>query len=159
MLCKLVTALRDFVYNPAHRFRGWLKTLVENEVRSLYRQRGRRPGDRGSAHPIAQRRLDEIPTRDPIAELVEQLDGTLARDLRDAEEITRRVQERVEPHTWQAFWLTAIGKESGRDVADRLGLKVAAVYMAKRRVGQMLRAEAERLQAVQREGASDDSLS
>ena len=68
VLCKLVTALRDFVYNPAHRFRGWLKTLVENEVRSLYRQRGRRPGDRGSAHPLAQRRLDEIPTRDPIAE-------------------------------------------------------------------------------------------
>jgi RNA polymerase sigma-70 factor (ECF subfamily) len=152
VLCKLVIALRDFVYDPAHRFRGWLKTLVENEVRSLYRQRRRRPGDRGSAHPLAQRRLDEIPTHDPIAELVEQLDDTLARDLRDAEEITRRVQERVEPHTWQAFWLTAVGKESGCDVADRLRMKIAAVYMAKRRVGQMLRDEAERLPAVQREG-------
>src|SRR5947208_1855239 len=63
----------------------------------------------------------------------------------DAEEISRCVRARVEPNTWQAFWLTAVGKESGRDVADRLGLTVAAVYMAKRRVGKMLRAEAERL--------------
>ena len=45
VLAKLVIALRDFVYDPAHRFRGWLKTLVENEVRDLYRQRARRPGD------------------------------------------------------------------------------------------------------------------
>src|SRR5262249_58986846 len=50
---KLVTALRDFVYDPAHRFRGWLKTLVENEVRGLYRQPARRPADRGSGHPPA----------------------------------------------------------------------------------------------------------
>ena len=44
VLCKLVTALREFVYDPAHRFRGWLKTLVENEVRGLYRQRDGRQG-------------------------------------------------------------------------------------------------------------------
>src|SRR5438552_1018276 len=51
VLSKLVTALRDFVYDPAGRFRGWLKRVVENEVRSFYRQRARRPGDRGSGHP------------------------------------------------------------------------------------------------------------
>jgi RNA polymerase sigma-70 factor (ECF subfamily) len=149
VLSKLVTALRDFVYDPAHRFRGWLKTVVGNEVRSLYRQRARRPGDRGSGHPLVHRKLAELPTP-PIAELVEQLDNTLARDLHDAEEVTRRVQGRVETHTWQAFWLTAVREESGRDVAGQLGMTVAAVYMAKRRVGQMLRAEAERLQADQR---------
>src|SRR5262245_64439447 len=31
VLSKLVTALRDFDYDPARRFRGWLKTVVENE--------------------------------------------------------------------------------------------------------------------------------
>jgi RNA polymerase sigma-70 factor (ECF subfamily) len=152
VLSKLVTALRDFVYDPTHRFRGWLKTVVGNEVRSLYRQRARRPGDRGSGHRLVHRKLAELPTPDPIAELVEQLDNTLARDLHDAEEVTRRVQARVETHTWQAFWLTAVCQESGRDVAGRLGMTVAAVYMAKRRVGQMLRAEAERLQADRRQG-------
>ena len=152
VLCKLVTALREFVYDPAHRFRGWLKTLVENEVRGLYRQRARRRGDQGSGHPLAHRQLDELPAADPVAELVNQLDDTLARDLRDAEEVTRRVQARVQPGTWQAFWLTTVGGESGRAVAARLGLTVAAVYVAKRRVSQMLRDEAERLQATAREG-------
>jgi RNA polymerase sigma-70 factor (ECF subfamily) len=152
VLSKLVTALRDFVYDPARRFRGWLKTLVENEVRSLYRQRARRPGDRGSGHPIVHRQLVERPAPDRIAELVEQLDQTLVRDLRDAEEVTRRVRARVEAHTWQAFWRTAVGGESGRDVAGRLGMTVAAVHVAKRRVGQMLRAEAGRLHAAPREG-------
>src|SRR5262249_20909045 len=150
VLSKLVTALRDFVYDPARRFRGWLKTVVENQVHSLYRQWARRPGDRGRGHPLVHRRLAELPTPDAIAGVVEQLDDTLARDLRHAEEVTRRVRARVEPSTWQAFWLTAIGTESGRAVAARLGLTVAAVHMAKRRVGQMLRAEAERLQAARR---------
>ena len=112
-----------------------------------------RSGDRGSGHPHVHRLLAELQTPDAIDDLVEQLDDTLARDLCVAEEVTRRVQARVEPNTWQAFWLTAVGKESGRDVADRLGMTVAAVHMAKRRVGQMLRAEAERLPATrQRKG-------
>ena len=108
------------------------------------------PGDRGSGHPLAYRRLAELQTPDAFDELIEQLDDTLARDLRHAEEVTRCVRPRVKPSTWQAFWLTAVGGESGQAVADRLGLTVAAVHMAKRRVGQMLRAEAERLQAAQR---------
>jgi RNA polymerase sigma-70 factor (ECF subfamily) len=150
VLSRLVTALRDFVYDPAQRFRGWLKTVVENEVRGLYRQRARRPGDRGSGHPLVHQQLTELPAPDPITELINQLDDTLACDLRDADEITRRVRARVEPHTWQAFWRTAVGGESGRDVADRLGMTVAAVYVAKRRVGQMLDAEARKLQATRR---------
>jgi RNA polymerase sigma-70 factor (ECF subfamily) len=151
VLLKLVTALRDFVYDPAYRFRGWLKTVVENEVRNFYRALARRPGDRGSGHPLIHRRLTELPAPDPIKDLVEQLDDTLARDLREAEEVLRRVRARIEPNTWQAFWLTAVGKQSGREVAGRLGMTVAAVYMAKRRVGQLLRAEAEKL-TVTRQG-------
>jgi RNA polymerase sigma-70 factor (ECF subfamily) len=150
VLSKLVTALQDFAYDPAHRFRGWLKTVVANEVRCLNRQRARRPGDRGSGHPLVARRLTELPAPDPITELIDQLDDTLACDLRHAEEVTRRVRARVAPHVWEAFWRTAIGQETGRDVADRLGMTVAAVYVAKRRVGQMLDAEAKRLQAPQR---------
>src|SRR5262245_37944310 len=119
VLSRLVTALRDFVYDPAHRFRGWLKTLVENEVRGLYRQRARRPGDRGSGAPPVHLRLGEVATADTVDELVAQLDDTLGRDLRDAEEVSRRVRARVEPNTWHAFWLTAVGKEPGRDVAAR----------------------------------------
>jgi RNA polymerase sigma-70 factor (ECF subfamily) len=152
VLSKLLTALRGFVYDPAHSFRGWLRTLVENKVLTLYRQRARRQGDQASGHPLAHQVLAEHPTPDPVGEMLEQLDDSVTRDLRDAEEVIRRVRARVQASTWEAFWLTAIGEQSGRDVAARLGLSVGAVYVAKRRVAQMLRAEAERLRGAPREG-------
>jgi RNA polymerase sigma-70 factor (ECF subfamily) len=56
------------------------------------------------------------------------------------------VRGRVEPHTWQAFWLTAIEQLPPGDVARRLGMTYSAVCMAKRRVGLMLREEGASLQ-------------
>src|SRR4051812_20777710 len=47
VLAKLVKALRGFHYDPAHRFRSWLQTVVHNEVRTYRRDRARHPGDRG----------------------------------------------------------------------------------------------------------------
>src|SRR4051812_27797034 len=51
VLGNLVKAMSRFVYDPARRFRGWLKTVVDNEVRTLRRRHARRPGDRGRGHP------------------------------------------------------------------------------------------------------------
>src|SRR5262249_51132132 len=121
-----------------------------NEVRTFYRELARRPGDRGSGHHLVHRRLEEIQTPNPLDELVEQLDGTLARAREVAEEVSRRVRARVEPKTWKAFWLTAVGGKSADDVARRLDMEVAAVYRAKYRVREMLRAEGERVQAARR---------
>ena len=56
-----------------------------------------------------------------------------------------RVRLRVEPHTWEAFRLTALEGLSGAEAAERLGLKVATVYKAKSKVQQMLHEEVARL--------------
>jgi RNA polymerase sigma-70 factor (ECF subfamily) len=152
VLCKLLTALRGFVYDPAHSFRGWLKTIVANEVRDLYKHRARRRGDQASGHPLAHQVLAELSTPDPIAELLEQPDDPVTRDLRDAEEVIRHVRARVQENTWQAFWLTTVSEQSGRDVAARLHMSDNAVYAAKWRVVRMLRAQGERLRGARREG-------
>jgi RNA polymerase sigma-70 factor (ECF subfamily) len=57
-----------------------------------------------------------------------------------------RVQGRVEPHTWEAFRLTALEGLSGAEAAGRLRLKVATVYKAKSKVQQMLQEEVARLE-------------
>ena len=44
------------------------------------------------------------------------------------------VKQDFTPVTWQAFWLSSIEGLPGRDVAEKLGLTVAAVYLAKGRV-------------------------
>jgi RNA polymerase sigma factor (sigma-70 family) len=145
VLAQLVTALRRFVYDPARRFRGWLKTVVDNEMRALWRRAARHPGDRGSGDPWVHRSLEQVAALGGFGELFEELDQELDRDLRLAQQVTARVRARVQEQTWRAFWLTAIGKEPAADVAKRLQMTVAAVYMAKQRVGRMLHEEGGKL--------------
>jgi RNA polymerase sigma-70 factor (ECF subfamily) len=53
----------------------------------------------------------------------------------------QRARQRVEPQTWEAFRLTALEDQSGADVAERLGMKITAVFKARSRVQQMLKDE------------------
>jgi RNA polymerase sigma-70 factor (ECF subfamily) len=142
VLAKMFRVLRtSFEYDRAGGFRKYLRAAVANEARTLWRQRARRPGDRASGHPEADRRLAALCTPDPVDELVEELDQTLAQDMRRARRVMARVRRRVAPRTWQAYWRTAMRREPAAGVAQSLGMTVGAVYEAKNRVGEMLRAE------------------
>jgi RNA polymerase sigma-70 factor (ECF subfamily) len=145
VLNKLVRAMRTFVYDPAKRFRGWLKTVVDNQVRDFRRQLLRHPGDYGSGHPDVHRALERIEAPATLEELVDSLDQRLERDWQLAQQVTAVVQGRVRPETWTAFWRTAIEKEPAGAVAKSLGLSIGAVYMAKQRVAKMVREEGLRL--------------
>src|SRR4029077_16923734 len=57
-----------------------------------------------------------------------------------------QVRRDVTATTWQAFWRTAIDGQPGQQVAADLGLSVAAVYLARRRVVARLK---ERVQSAQ----------
>ena len=49
------------------------------------------------------------------------------------------IRAEFEDRTWQAFWRVSVGGESATNVADDLGVSVAAVYKAKSRVLARLR--------------------
>ena len=55
------------------------------------------------------------------------------------------VEEEFEPATLRAFRRLALDGASGAEVAEELGMSVAAVYVAKSRVLQRIRQEAEGL--------------
>lgn len=137
VLAKLVTALRSFEYDPARRFRGYLRTVVATALADFWAERIRRPGTVGSggADPLA-----DVP--DPLQQLPDELDGRIHDDLRRARQAIDRVQGAVSAAHWQAYWRTAVDRRPAADVAAELGLTVAAVYMAKSRVGKLLRDEA-----------------
>jgi RNA polymerase sigma-70 factor (ECF subfamily) len=78
---------------------------------------------------------------DLLRQLAEECDRELL------EEAIQRVRPRVEPHTWEAFRLTALERLPGAGAAARLGMQVAAVFKAKSRVQKMLQEELERLEA------------
>jgi RNA polymerase sigma-70 factor (ECF subfamily) len=131
-------------YDPARgeRFRGWLKTVVENAVRDLLRSCGRRPADRGAGDSRVLQLLKEVARPETVDLLVKELDISLQRDLA---EIVARVERDVAPDTMRCFRLVMLDGRPIADVAAELNKSYAAVCMAVQRVKKKLRAEGARL--------------
>jgi RNA polymerase sigma factor (sigma-70 family) len=128
-------------YDPRRgTFRGWLFTVVRNQLRD-FRDRQRRQVA-GSGNSGVQQLLNEQPT--PPGGPEEDWDREYERRLFTW--AAEQVRPTVQPATWQAFWLTAVEGKSGQEVAQALGLSVAAVYLAKSRVMARLKEEIRQLQ-------------
>lgn len=122
-------SIRKLEYDPQRgAFRGWLLTIVRNRVRNFLTRR--RPYEQGSGDSGVHHRLEEQPhlDEDPDAGWEEEYQRQLFACA------ARYVQTRVHNGTWQAFWQTAVEGKSAPEVAERLNMKVAAVYLAKSRV-------------------------
>jgi RNA polymerase sigma-70 factor (ECF subfamily) len=139
VLLKLAQHLRTFVYDPSRRFRGFLRTMAHNACSDYLDSR---------RHVVAVSSdlgvysvLESVEAREDLAARLEE-----AFDLERLEVAQARVRERVEPHTWEAFRLTALEGQSGAAAAARLQMQVGTVFKAKSKVQQMLREEIERLE-------------
>lgn len=141
VLGKLVKVIRSFEYDPRRgSFRGWLKTVTNNAVRDFLAELS--GPDRGSGDTRIGTALAAIQDPTAIGELTAALEEEAERTLlREAEE---RVRLRVQPHTWEAYRLSAEALPAA-EVAARLAMPVAEVYVAKSRVVKWLREEVERL--------------
>ncbi|MCA9175622.1 MAG: sigma-70 family RNA polymerase sigma factor [Planctomycetales bacterium] len=123
------------------RFRGWLTTVTKNAVRNAIRRVPRERAGGGSR--IFDLLAGQGSARDGGSELDHHIEAEYRRSvLRTAAE---RVRYEFAESTWQAFWLTTVGKSSTRPTADdspasvaaaaaELGITVGAVYAARSRV-------------------------
>lgn len=138
VLTRLAVRMRDFNYDPERSFRAWLKTVARHAWAALESAR-RRPGG-GSGDSAVHEQLLSVAARD---DLLTRLEGAFDHEL--LEEAARRVRLRVEPRTWEAFRLTAQEGLPGAAAAERIGMRVSQVYVAKKRVQEMLRDEVRNL--------------
>jgi RNA polymerase sigma-70 factor (ECF subfamily) len=134
VLVKLSQKLRTFSYDRAGCFRAYLKTVARYGWCDFLESR-RQPG-LGAGGSDMLLLLESIEAGN---DLVERLNAEFDQEI--FEEAQCRVRERVEPHTWEAFRLTALEGHTGAFAAGQLGLKVATVFKAKSKVQQMLREE------------------
>jgi RNA polymerase sigma factor (sigma-70 family) len=141
VLTRLVVRLRDFRYDSTRSFRAYLRTITRYAWRDLLD--GRRKAGAGSGDTAHLAMIGEVAAREDLAR---RLDEEFDRELLDAAIV--RVRARVEPHSWEAFRLTAIEGLSGATVAERLGLGVYAVFKARSRVQRMLQEEVAGLESV-----------
>jgi RNA polymerase sigma-70 factor (ECF subfamily) len=149
VLARLVPALRELEYDPARSFRGYLRTVVNNELRKFWQERTKKPGSRGSGDDAVREQLDQLESPYPYGGLAEAIDEGFQQDLRLADRIAARVKQRVKAHVWKAYWLTAAEGRPGGEVANELGIATANVFVAKQRVARMLEEEALRWEANQ----------
>ncbi|MBM4073980.1 MAG: sigma-70 family RNA polymerase sigma factor [Planctomycetes bacterium] len=121
---------------PGDTFRGWLRTITSNKVLDHFRRRQRHPGGVGGSEALD--RLTLLPAPLSIDE------GSIA-EVQAERGLFHRALELVrgefEPHTWQAFWKTAVEGRMANDVAADLGMSAGAVRVAKSRVLHRLREE------------------
>jgi RNA polymerase sigma-70 factor, ECF subfamily len=123
----LLRKLPEFDADRSKSFRGWLRTVLVNQARDLYRRR--RP-----ELPIDPDRLDALAGPDTSEAVAET---EFRRHL--IHRVMRLMQQDFAATTWQACWQTqALGRPAA-DVAAQLGISVAAVYAATHRVLQRLR--------------------
>lgn len=139
VLMKLAGTMREFRYDPTKSFRAWLRTVARRAWLDFLGARNR-PGGWGSGDSAEFDRLSSAEARE---DLFRQLDEAFDRELLEAAVV--RVRLRVAPNTWDAFRLTAQEGLSGAEAAARVGMQVAQVYVARRRVQAMLQEEVRRL--------------
>jgi RNA polymerase sigma-70 factor (ECF subfamily) len=135
----VVGAIQSLEYDPkAGSFRGWLFTVVRNQLRKVL---GRRR-EQGSGDPAVQQALEGLPA--PEEDQAASWDEEYGRRLFTY--AAAQVRGDFKDSTWQAFWRTAVQGQSAKEAARELGLTVAAVYLAKSRVMARLKEQVRQLQ-------------
>jgi RNA polymerase sigma factor (sigma-70 family) len=134
VLLRLTAKLPQFKYDPTKSFRGWLKTLTHHAWHDFVTEAGYR--NRGSGDTSVLDQLQSIAAREDLAA---RMEATFDKELLEAALV--RVRERVAPTTWEAFKLAALDGVAPQEVADRLGVRVSQVYLAKHRVQKLVQEE------------------
>ncbi len=104
-------------------FRGWLFTIVRNELRTWLNRQQR------MVVATESPRLEDLPD-----DAAESASWDQEHERRLFAWAAEQIQKEIQPATWQAFWRTAVEGQAGKDVAADLEMSVAAVYLAKSRV-------------------------
>lgn len=140
VLLKVAIQIRRFRYDPERSFRAWLKTLTRHAWSDFAADRQRAVSGSGDSAVLAVLHCE--PARDDLETRLQE-----AFDVEMLQIASARVRQRLKPTTWDAFCLTALEGLSGAEAASRLGMQVAAVFMAKHNVQKMLQEEIQILES------------
>lgn len=135
ILLQLSRQMTRFEHDPEKRFRSWLKTVAYRAWCDFLDQRSRQK-DAASGDSKIVELLSSQAAQD---DFLQQLEAEWKVEL--LEEAMRLVQLRAQPHTWEAFRLMAQENLSGAEVAERLNMKIGAVWVARSRIQKMLQEE------------------
>lgn len=129
VLRSVASAIDRWDPDPARgSFRHWLFRIARNSMINLMASRRRHPQGAGGNG------LDDLMESQPSP----SPEDSVLFDEEYRRQLFHWAAEQVRPEmrgpTWSAFWGTAVEGRKAKEVADKLGLSVGAVYMARSRV-------------------------
>ncbi len=137
VLLELARQMRSFAYDRKQSFRGWLHVVAYRCWCRFVKLRIRSTAERKDVP------LDGLISPEAGAHFLQLLEQESDNEL--LEIAAGRVRSRVATHTWEAFRLTASENLPAAEVADRLGMRVGTVFVARSKVQKMLREEIQKL--------------
>lgn len=139
-------SIHGFVYDPAlGSFKGWLMRVIQRRIRDVHRKKHYQVGDQKF---LKEEALDsQLLATHPDGASVD-LDQTWEEEWqRNAmEKAWERIRSQANPRDYQIFDLHVNKGLSVREVATRLGVNAAQVYMAKYRISALLKKEIKSLE-------------
>jgi len=131
VLLQLARQMETFQYDHNGRFRSWLKTIAWRAWADYLKSQ-----NRNAAKPGNLRLLEHLDTVEARDDLMQRLDDEANREI--LEVAIHRIRGRVNEGTFEAFRLMAFEGLSGAEAAQRTGMKIGSVFVAKSRVDRML---------------------
>jgi RNA polymerase sigma factor (sigma-70 family) len=131
ILIRIARQIAGFRYDPARRFRSWLRTVAYGAWCDWLDEKYR--PDRATGDSSVLQFLHLVEARE---DLLKRLDEEFDREL--VEIASERIRLRVQPTTWEAFRLQAFEGLSGAETAERLSINVGAAFVARSRVHKMM---------------------
>jgi RNA polymerase sigma-70 factor (ECF subfamily) len=140
----LARRMPGFHYDRARgSFKSWLRVVTRSRVQAFWR--AQKPDEKFIHEPRLDAAGDEVePQCDGASD---ELDEVWQREWEENLMSTalRRVRAKVRSQQLLIFRLSALGEMSPVQVARKLGVNIAQVYLARHRVGKLLKAEVLRL--------------
>ena len=138
--------MQGFKYDPAcGSFKAWLMQITRRRIADRLRKRYR-SGDVGALKiedPSVAALLNELP--DASGSVLEDLwEEEWRRHMADA--AMEKVKRRVTPEQFQMFEFSVLQRWPAGKVAEALGVSTVQVYMARHRVGKLVKKEIQRLE-------------
>ena len=138
--------MQGFKYDPAcGSFKAWLMQITRRRIADRLRKRYR-SGDVGALKvedPSTAALLNEVP--DASSSVLEDLwEEEWRRHMADA--AMERVKRLVSPEQFQMFEFSVLQRWPAGKVAEALGVTTIQVYMARHRVGKLVKKEIQRLE-------------
>ena len=140
MMLSLLKRLKTLSYNPGQSFRGWLRTVTRHAVIDFINARSR-------MRPTSAESLQVLIEQKPLETEMDRLfdEELLASAKEKAEQ--RLQQTEAGSRNWKIFLQLETYGKSPDQIAEELGIRKHAVYVARNRVMDVLREEVEKLNA------------